>query len=529
MSEEGHDVMIQNINNPDPKLLEFASNYCKALMEYHVKLTKEEVQIMGESVASVLHESGKQLFEVLLSLCAEKYESALADYNFWSDHSSLDIWPFLYKCWDHGVFISGYTPEFPVDVLPDPFRRIIRETNRCLNYSKDIIAGSILCAASVAVGNSLSIKIKEGWIEHPILFLAIIGRSGTNKSAPLRFAFRIFQKRDNESYKEFKKLLKEYENNKDNNDRGDRPSFVQTIYVDFTTEALTKGLTMNPRGILVYVDELMMLFENMFRYRKGGDVQLYLSMFNGQSISATRISSDPVNVPNPFLSIIGTIQPDIFRKFATFENVSMGLIDRFLIVYPELKSTKWNDQEINKDILKDWEFMINKLLSIPYDPQTGGVTMEFSPDAKEAITEWQSEVTDQMNAISDDAFSGIMAKLQIYCIRFSLLLEALKYSCNDRDLSEVSLDSVNGAIKLVNYFLLMAFKAIGNNQESTIDSEIKQKIYDALPEKFSTGEAHQILSEMSTDEMGHRTLSSFLKDPKVFKKIKHGVYVKLSV
>jgi len=64
------------------------------------------------------------------------------------------------------------------------------------NFSVDHIASSLLFAASIAVGNSIIVEIKNEWIDKAILYVAIVGKPGTNKSAPLRYALRPLAERD---------------------------------------------------------------------------------------------------------------------------------------------------------------------------------------------------------------------------------------------------------------------------------------------------------------------------------------------
>ena len=79
---------------------------------------------------------------------------------------------------------------FPVSVFPKLIREIINETKATLNYPTDFIASAICFTLSVGIGNNFVAKVKEGWNERAILYMAIIGRSGVNKSHPLSFAMQ---------------------------------------------------------------------------------------------------------------------------------------------------------------------------------------------------------------------------------------------------------------------------------------------------------------------------------------------------
>ena len=51
---------------------------------------------------------------------------------------------------------------FPVDVFPEPIRKIIRETKATLSYPTDFIASAICFTLSVGIGNNFVAKVKEG-------------------------------------------------------------------------------------------------------------------------------------------------------------------------------------------------------------------------------------------------------------------------------------------------------------------------------------------------------------------------------
>ncbi len=52
--------------------------------------------------------------------------------------------------------------EFPLHIFPAKFQDIARTTSSCLGYPLDFITGSMHFVMSVAVGNTYSVKVKEG-------------------------------------------------------------------------------------------------------------------------------------------------------------------------------------------------------------------------------------------------------------------------------------------------------------------------------------------------------------------------------
>ena len=108
-----------------------------------------------------------------------------------------------------GAKMSG--GEFPIEVFPLRIQRIISSSHDCQGYPVDYVAAAILAAIAVGIGNSHLVQVKRNWLESPILYMALIGRPGANKSHPLSFAFQPFIEHDYCQNQEYQKLYAEYE------------------------------------------------------------------------------------------------------------------------------------------------------------------------------------------------------------------------------------------------------------------------------------------------------------------------------
>ena len=106
------------------------------------------------------------------------------------EKKTIDPMLMMDKAIDMSMKLAG--TEFPVSIFPNRIQRIIREVHECHSYPTDYIASSILTAIAVGIGNTHLVQIKQGWQESPILYMALIGRPGANKSHPLSFAMKPF-------------------------------------------------------------------------------------------------------------------------------------------------------------------------------------------------------------------------------------------------------------------------------------------------------------------------------------------------
>ena len=76
------------------------------------------------------------------------------------------------------------------------------------------------------------------------------------------------------------------------------------------------------------------------------------------------------------------------------------------------------------------------------------------------MTQRKNEVTDRCNAEGSDTLTSIASKLEIYAVRFSLLLALADRACGDEK-KLIDADIVERAIRLTEYFRVTAAKVQG--------------------------------------------------------------------
>ena len=442
----------------------------------------------------------------------------------------ISLGSFFYKCHEYGVIppnVPHYeTVPFPMTVFPPEVQEIIKQTHKCLNFSVDHISSSLLFAASIAIGNSITVEIKNEWVDKAILYIAIVGKPGTNKSAPLKYALRPLFDRDRKELKKYEKLKAAFDEAmkipaKERKSVPVEPEYKQTVLSDFTTEVLVRQHKINPRGLCVYVDELIGFIKCFNKYRSGNDEQIWTQLYNGGSVIVNRVSSEPLNIEDTCIGVIGTIQPGLLQEFAKGKTES-GFVDRWLFAYPDdSEYPKMNNEQLPKEITVCWSGIIDKIYKIPYKGNEKPV--KLTRDAMDIYAKWFNALADQKN-VSSSSFAEMATKMERYCIRFSIVLEALKFACGKKTLKSISADSVKGGIDLCYYFIGCAQKAKKKFDSNPIDdlTEKQKKIYLELPISFTTSEGLEIACE---NNMSERTFKEWLKS-KFFRHISHGQYEK---
>ena len=244
--------------------------------------------------------------------------------------------------------------QFPVEIFPTMIRKIIWKMKEALTYPVDYTASSMLVAIAVGIGNTHVLKFKSEWTVKDILYMALVGRPGANKSHPLRTVLRPYFEFDSEQYRKFSEELNRYNKimgikKKERMEQGYEtdptlPVRKRFLVSDITQEAMVKALAENRRGICLYMDELQGWVKNFTRYNNGSEEQFYISLFNGSCYISDRKGDTNNNcIDDPFACIIGTIQPAILTEMLKGSKSDNGFAERILFAIPEeQEKSYWN-------------------------------------------------------------------------------------------------------------------------------------------------------------------------------------------
>lgn len=429
---------------------------------------------------------------------------------------------------------------FPLEVFPQSVQGIVRAANETLGFPIDFTGAAMLFAISLAIGNTHRAEVMNGWLESPLLYIAMVGRAGTNKTHPLKFALKPFFAKDEISYRNFEQKHQEYlsatsltKKEREQQCIGEpvKPIWQKHIVQDFTSEALTEVHKFNKRGVGVYADELAGWIKNFNKYNKGSEQEFWLSNWSGTTVTIDRKGSEPTLIKSPFIPVIGTIQNAILDELGKDNKSQNGFKDRILFVMPsDLKKPYWSDREICPTVVENWHQIVTHLLDLPLEADENQNPspniLRFEPEAYKVLKDWQKHNTDLCNSASDEAFAGIYSKLEVYAVRLSLVLQMMYWAAGEGDKKAISMKAVKGAIALTEYFRTTALKVHSLvTSQNPLDklSTAKRKLYEALPDSFTTGEGRQIAEELDIPAI---TFKRFLNEKRLFEKVNRGEYEK---
>jgi len=254
----------------------------------------------------------------------------------------------------------GEIQPLPMEVFPPAWRAWIEDTAQGAGAPVDYVALALLASTAAVVGCGMRVRAIATWHEPLILWVAVVGGPSTGKSPALGAARRLLDRIELEMRLGDEVRLREHsqcveianartakwqleikEAIKNGLAPPDMPAdamapepFVprQVIVTDTTIEAVADILRGNPRGIILWRDELSAWIGNMSRYSGGSDQAQWLEAWPAARLTVNRKNRPPVLVPHFAASILGGLQPDKLAEILA--GADDGLAARFLFGWP---------------------------------------------------------------------------------------------------------------------------------------------------------------------------------------------------
>ena len=442
----------------------------------------------------------------------------------------------------------GANPCFPLDVFPVMIQSLLLlKLEQVENFNLEFCAAALLSAVATAIGNSYHILIKGGWHVGASFYLIFVGRPGIGKTPPLHFAYAPLLGMDKTFLKQYMQEMEAYQATagKDAGNNGVlcRPVLKRFVVADITPEAMMKALNDNPRGICMYVDEILGLFNSLNQYNHGQFLEQLLTGFSGEPLNVTRCNNPILlYIHNPCINIVGTIQttlvPQLFRRGLK----NNGFLDRVLFVYPRnLKIAHWNKDDLLPDmdltqseyLRKEWGSLMQRIASLQgrqdADDSSSFVLLRFTEEARSRFYAWRNADVDGINAIEDESLiDSRVAKFPLIAARLALCIQLLKWACGEGTKDCVDLSSVESAIQLMGYFNDSYHRLMDSIKEDDTPKSMVTaiRLYEELPDSFTTGEAVRIAKSIGIHERTAKEALKILLDSGKLMKLAHGSYRK---
>ncbi|OPX92333.1 MAG: hypothetical protein A4E53_00555 [Pelotomaculum sp. PtaB.Bin104] len=335
--------------------------------------------------------------------------------------------------------------DLPVAIIPEPLRGWLTDISYRMQCPIDFVATAALVVAGAVIGASCGIRPKQydDWLIIPNLWGGIVARPSMLKTPALSEIMKPLSRLEIEAKEEYDNKMNyfnaEVEVFKANKEalkaemvaaakgkpkNGVPPPRMDEVKARFTAleepeapvrrryktndatiEKMAELLNENPRGILLFRDELVGLLVSWDREDRQADRTFYLEAWNGYgSYTTDRIGRGTIDTGNLCVSVLGGIQPAKLIGYlcqASDDLKNDGLVQRFqLIVYPD-EPTDWKliDEYPNTEA-KNRAYVIFKKLSEVNFLDYGAELPEgekipffhFSPEAQGIFNEWLTDL-----------------------------------------------------------------------------------------------------------------------------------------
>ena len=372
---------------------------------------------------------------------------------------------------------------FPLEVLPPALRDFCAEVAKATATPPDFAGVALLTVAGAAVGNSRTICLKPGsWYESALLFTAAVGDPASGKTPAMDMVTRPYEQlqhkilaahdQEVKHYQQYEKQREQIAKDNKNLPRGEKkkplpqpatepPDPERFLTTEATSEALHLRLKQNPRGLLMYADELVSWVRSHGQYKggRGNDRQLFLSTWSLKPLAVDRKSQGGtvISVPRPFLAVLGGLQPEMLNELEDHRRRADGFIHRVLFVLPPpVSDTKWTEDTVSAKSREAWRNALLALrqLPLPADGDDDAGALALSPEAKELWVAWYNAFkAEQRSPELPPTLIGPYGKLISYCARFALILSQLRLVTGEAaDGNVIDAESMRRAVQLVDYF-----------------------------------------------------------------------------
>jgi hypothetical protein len=423
-------------------------------------------------------------------------------------------------------------PGFPLEVLPPYFAEAVEQASRAYQTPVEIPAATLLALSGAMVGRSRAAVVKNGWTEHPNLYVAIVSRSGVGKSPCMQALKRSIFRIEKERFDAYQKALAQYQEEMEarkrqsKDERGpapEKPQYVQLYVEDATEEALTDALSGNPTGVLWSVDELASLLSNLSKYRADGKSEgpkaRLMSAYDSGPWKRTRKSGDNAFVKNACLSILGSLQPAVLPQLFGDMDAASGFLPRFLFVRAEPQGPPlWTDEAFDGELRDRIDRLMEALVGYEMDgeePHYIGMTRE----AQALYREWFNEqAREPWRDFDAQQYEALSAKLRGQAVRLSLILHILDaQAAGESDLQPIQAHTMERALKLADWFKAhqrSIWQVLSSPQGVTESSPLEKRVAAAIVALEGEIQGGQLPTSRITEKINEGVSESFQVDPR---------------
>lgn len=404
-------------------------------------------------------------------------------------------------------------PEYPLDVLPEPYLNFIMGVAEELTIHPDLAANSLLPIIGSTVQKKYAVKFKGGLFPLNAYSLSV-AKSGEGKSPtnyrmvrPIleyeqelreRVADEIAEHNAEREMKEreYKHLSEQAVKSKEGKEtfreqakelaaelaKSQVKHDPQFIVDDVTAEGLSIFLHRQGETGLAFSSEGDLIAIMLGRYSGASNFRVWLDAYDGNPIRINRRRGKPILLNNPIMSMALSMQPVVLRQEVSRYGAltEKGFIARCLWSWPKstLGYKEESDYELEESFQRDYTRAIRALLELPVpeEPHPISLSVEAMAKYREYYSENQKELRSGGRL---EELTGWGGKFRGHMMRLSGLLHVAHCSVVGIIGSEISSETVENAHRLWQYHtqhILAVFAEMGESEEIERAKYVLQKV-----------------------------------------------------
>lgn len=437
----------------------------------------------------------------------------------------------------------------PLAIVPAPFRPWIHDVASRMQCPPDFIAAGMLVMTGAIIGAGCGIRPKkhDDWTVVPNLWGGVVGRPSMLKTPAIGEAMKPLEVLEMHAKQEHDAAMKDHAGNLEAfkaqrealqsdmrqvakgkaSANGRAMPTMDSLKYDFahleepkppvwrryrtndaTIEKMGELQANNPRGLLLFRDELIGLFATWDRENHESDRAFYLESWIGTSpFTWDRIGRGTGYVPNLCVSLFGGIQP---TKLSGYLHAAMrgqnndGLVQRLqMLVYPD-EPTTWAliDTPVNASAKQDAHRVVQALASMDFR-QYGAFSEEgnaipyfrFDDEAQGVFYDWLTDLENKLRTDDEPVVLEHLGKYRSLMPSLALIFHLLSIANTPpATIRQVSRECAEHAAAWCGYLESHARRVYGmvTNLTAQAASRLAAKLQQgALPRTFTVRDVYR--------------------------------------
>ncbi len=418
----------------------------------------------------------------------------------------------------------------PSELIPDAFQAWAVDVAHRMVCPLDFVAVAVIVMAGSLIGAGCGIRPKrrDDWMVIPNLWGGVVGRPGSLKTPALQEALTPLSRLESEAKATYDRGMRDFEAEREafraqrdamkgemlaaakgKTPDGPRMDDVKQRFVslaeptcptwrryktnDSTVEKMAELLRDNPRGVLLFRDELVGLLTSWDREGRESDRAFFLEAWNGYgSHTSDRIGRGTIHVNNLCISILGGIQPGKLLSYlqqASSELENDGLLQRMqLLVYPD-EQLGWILVDQYPDAAaKQRAFRVAKAMADMEFTKHGAIQgtgdnipyFHFDEQGQELFYDWLRELEEKLRTDAPPVLLEHLSKYRSLMPSLALIDHLVAMADGAAD-GPVSLESAERAAAWCEYLESHARRIYG------LSGDVAQRAGAELAKKLRTG------------------------------------------